>query len=335
MDCLLKYDWVKLPRKLIPDMKGIMSYYLRLASRAAIGSGTVRYCQHQNQVEAGMWSGGIVGVKSILGLKSAEKVVDVLIALSDLDLISFDYNRENKHLTYMICQSVYSNDCVQTRYPIYAFNNCGFLRIPRRLTEVLIKRNYKFEEADAWLDLWCHTVSNDSGNIFSCLFPCVQFHRRMAAITLETLGKRWKWNKTKVQRFFTKHKKTFCLRKLPGSYGCIVFNRVYPDIRNTEEPSGNQISALCQIIKKNIKNSRKNMTDRMHFCMLVLKYSRKCLYLFCAKNRVSVPFKRTYTSLMNCKVYEMLIDCGRTICTNNHSVMDIANNKNRGSPLSL
>jgi hypothetical protein len=316
-------------------MKGILSYYLRLASRAAIGSGTVRYCQHQNQVEPGMWSGGIVGVKSILGLKSADKAVDVLMALSDLDLISFDYNRENKHLTYMIRRTVCSDkDRVQHGYPVYAFNNCGFLRIPRRLTDVLIKRNYKFEEADAWLDIWCHTVANDSSNIFSCLFPCIQFHRNLAAVTLETLGKRWGWNKTKVQRFFVKHKETFCIRKLPGSYGCIIFNRAYDDMRNTEEPSGNQISTLCQIIKKNTKNNRKNMTDRMHFCMLVLKYSRKCLHLIRAENRVSSPFKRTYISLMNCIVYEMHKDCGRTIYPFNHSSTDISKNKNRGSPLS-
>ena len=62
-------------------MAGIMSHYLRLASRASISPGTVRYCQYVNSVNPGTWSGGIVGLKSILGVKNADKAINVLKTL--------------------------------------------------------------------------------------------------------------------------------------------------------------------------------------------------------------------------------------------------------------
>ena len=69
MKCLIKYKWVKLPRELEIDAKGLMTYYTRLATRAAFRKGTARYCGFENPVESGMWAGGIVGLKSILGVK--------------------------------------------------------------------------------------------------------------------------------------------------------------------------------------------------------------------------------------------------------------------------
>ena len=66
MKCLCKYDWVKLPRD-YPDMgKGLMSQWTKLASRAAFRKGIATYCSHENPVESGMWSGGIVGIKKSL-----------------------------------------------------------------------------------------------------------------------------------------------------------------------------------------------------------------------------------------------------------------------------
>ena len=39
MKCLLKYQWVKLPRNQMPVGKGVMGAWARLASRAAFRSG--------------------------------------------------------------------------------------------------------------------------------------------------------------------------------------------------------------------------------------------------------------------------------------------------------
>lgn len=72
MKCLFTYKWVKLPRAHIPTGKGLMGSFLRLASRAAFRPGKARYCGYTNDVNAGSWVGGIVGLKSILGVKGSQ-----------------------------------------------------------------------------------------------------------------------------------------------------------------------------------------------------------------------------------------------------------------------
>ena len=68
MKCLLKYPWVKLPRDRVPSGKGLMGSWMRLAARAAFRKGEGHYCGYDNPVLPGMWVGGIVGLKSILGI---------------------------------------------------------------------------------------------------------------------------------------------------------------------------------------------------------------------------------------------------------------------------
>ena len=70
--------------------------------------------------------------------------------------------------------------------------------VSREITQRLVNHNYTFDESDAWLDLWCHTTVNDPGNAFSFLAPTVQYGKYGTILTLETLGHRWGWEKTKV-----------------------------------------------------------------------------------------------------------------------------------------
>ena len=67
MKCQLKYHWVKLPRACLPQGKGVLGQWARLAARAAYRKGVGLYCGFKNPVEPGMWAGGVVGLKSILG----------------------------------------------------------------------------------------------------------------------------------------------------------------------------------------------------------------------------------------------------------------------------
>ena len=50
MKCLMKYQWVKLPRNHLPEGKGIMNAWAKLASRAAFRKGQASYCGHINAV---------------------------------------------------------------------------------------------------------------------------------------------------------------------------------------------------------------------------------------------------------------------------------------------
>ena len=64
---------------MIPLKQGIMRkkthiFYLRLRQQdlikwgAAFRKGVASYCGYENAVEPGMWAGGVVGLKSILGV---------------------------------------------------------------------------------------------------------------------------------------------------------------------------------------------------------------------------------------------------------------------------
>jgi len=146
--------------------------------------------------------------------------------LSALGYISYSIEQGTKKLSYTMKDWVVEcSGAACADGTIYATVGYGFLCLPRNITQRLAEAQHKFEESDAWMDLWCHTVWRDPNNAFSHMAPTIQFGREGAALTLETLGARWGWEKTKVWRFLQKHVDVFPLRKLPGSYGCLVFIR--------------------------------------------------------------------------------------------------------------
>ena len=102
MKCLRKYKWVKLPRKEMPELKGRLGYWLKLAESAAFRKGIGTYCGHKNPVEPGMWAGGIVGVKAILGVRSRAKAFQILDHLKALGYLAYTLDPETKLLTYQI-----------------------------------------------------------------------------------------------------------------------------------------------------------------------------------------------------------------------------------------
>lgn len=201
MKCLLKYRWVKLPRAQLPQGKGVLGYWSRLAARAAFRKGTACYCGYHNEVVPGMWSGGIVGLKSILGVRRRAQALQIMDQLQSLGYIRYSLDQKTKRLDYQICDWIIScsgQGC--SAGTVYATDGYGFLCLPRNITQRLVKHNYKFEEADALLDLWCHTTWQDSRNAFSFLAPAVQFGEYGAVLTLEYLGQRWGWERSTFAR---------------------------------------------------------------------------------------------------------------------------------------
>ena len=166
MKCLRKYKWVKLPRMHLPSGKGLMGYWAKLASRTAFRKGNAVYCGHINPVTAGMWSGGVVGLKSILGVKKRVKALWIMNQLQDFGYISYSLDPKTKQLTYQINDWVLMCSGAECKDgAVYATEGYGFLCMPRNITERLVGKR-TFEEADAWLDLWCHTTYGDYGNAF-------------------------------------------------------------------------------------------------------------------------------------------------------------------------
>ncbi|MBS6823843.1 MAG: hypothetical protein KH198_08280 [Oscillibacter sp.] len=315
MKCLRKYQWVKLSRAHLPQGKGLMGHWAKLASRAAFRKGQAVYCGYTNEVIPGMWSGGIVGLKSILGLKSRAQVLSVMDELSKLGYITYTLDEKTKKLTYQINDWVIKcsgAECMDGS--VYATEGYGFLCLPRSITQRLVDRKLTFGESDAWMDLWCHSVWQDPGNIFSSLAPVVQFGRYGAVLTLETLGQRWNWEKTKVWRFLQKYKDVFTLYRLPGSYGCLIFNRLYPSGAEVSMPSQANVVRIIEKIRILGANKHISGTDHERLNKLVAWLSQKALdagveqaesdvCAGCAENRValSAPIIRAYLSQKNCK----------------------------------
>lgn len=312
MQCLQKYEWVKLLRSHLPAGKGVMGAWAKLASRAAFRKGNTHYCGYTNPVEPGMWSGGVVGLKSILGVRSRAKALQALDKLSELGYIQYELDAKTKKLTYHIVDWVVKcsgAECMNGA--VYTTDGYGFLCLPRNITERLAEKNYKFEEADAWLDLWCHTVSNDSRNAFSFLAPTIQFGKYGAVLTLETLGQRWGWEKTKVWRFIKKHGDAFALYRLPGSYGCLIFNKLYPTDTEVSLPSQEEVVRIFNEIRIYSANTHRRGADHEHLSRMVAWYSKRVLEGQGAimpsdgsESRVALsdPIYRAYLSLCrNCK----------------------------------
>ena len=278
MKCLMKYQWIKLPRNRLPEGKGIMGAWARLASRVAFCKGKAHYCGYENQQEAGLWVGGIVGLKRILGVRTEDTALGILKRLSQYGYVEFEFDEKTKKIEYRIVDWVRNcSGAGCTDKSSYTSNGYGFLCVPRSITQRLVEQNYQFEEADAWLDLWCHTVSEDLNNAFSFLSPAVQLGRDESVLTLEKLGKRWGWEKTKVWRFFRKYQETFHLIGLPGSYGCIVFNIQYLQTKGRSVPCREKIVRILDEIRIFGTNTHKRGSDHEHINRLVRLFSHKIM----------------------------------------------------------
>ena len=172
MKCLRKYKWVKLLRSHLPAGKGLLGDWAKLASRAAFRKGNAVYCGHINPVSPGMWSGGVAGLKSILGVMKRAHALWIMSQLQELGYLTYTLDQKTKHLTYQITDWVVKcsgAECMDGA--VYATDGYGFLCMPREIPERLVGKR-EFEEADAWLDLWCHTTYGDYGNAFSFFSAC-------------------------------------------------------------------------------------------------------------------------------------------------------------------
>ena len=278
MKCLRKYKWVKMPREIMIDDKGIMNHYMKLTGRVAFRKGTAHYCGFENPVEPGMWAGGIVGLKSILGVEKRLPALWIMNQLEDPGYLTWTLEPKTKLLTYKITDWVVEcSGAACEEGAVYASTGYGFYCMPRTITQRLVDKGYKFGPADAFLDLWCHTVYRDYGNAFSFLAPAIQYDKYGSVLTLETLGKRWGWEKTKVCRFFKKYGEYFQLYRLPASYGCVIFNRCYPTQDEVVMPEQKAVMSIFKEILIRARNTHTKGTRNEMLNRFVAWWSRRML----------------------------------------------------------
>jgi len=127
--------------------QGLNGRWARLAARAAFRPGQSNYCGYRNDVELASWVGGIVGLKSILGINNREKALEIINALTELGYISYTLDKATKKLSYTIkdwvveCSGASCSDGA-----VYATDGYGFLCLPRNITQRLVEAQYQFEE---------------------------------------------------------------------------------------------------------------------------------------------------------------------------------------------
>ena len=154
LKCLMKYEWVKLRRDTLPTGKGIMGAWAKLAARAAFRKGHASYCGHKNAVSPGMWSGGIVGLKSILGIKSRVQALEILDKLSDLGYLKYTLDSKTKRLTYQLTDWVVKcsgEECMNGT--VCATDGFGFLCLPPAILRSDLPRSdiYLMQQTHGWI----------------------------------------------------------------------------------------------------------------------------------------------------------------------------------------
>ncbi len=315
MKCLFKYEWVKLRRDLLPPGKGIMGYWAKLASRVAFRKGKAFYCGHVNEVEVGEWIGGMIGLKSILGVSNKQKALDIMNKLSELGYIEYELESDTKKLKYKILDYVF--ECSGTESEddnVYATNEFGFICVPRNITNRLIEKGYVFEESDAWLDLWTHATFNDKKIFLTFFAPSVAFCDFFAFLSLEALSKRWGWEKTKTWRFLKKNKEVYKLIRLPGTYGCLIYIKHYPLNKEILIPTSEKIEEIF-IKVKTIFNEFGIDCGHSKLGVLIQEYSELLIKnYFDKENSVALSNNIIHAYISPCWSFgNYLYDCNRIL----------------------
>ncbi|MCH5192058.1 MAG: hypothetical protein J1F23_07835 [Oscillospiraceae bacterium] len=258
--CPVDYKWVRVPRNLIPtNCKGIMKDYFKIAFASAYKDGIMHYCGYENEVEAKQWIGGLAGLKRLLERRNRNAAINTIFLLEDLGYVAMFVENTGK-MTITVPDIILPQTCsirkqkmgeiekyiaehrneldaydidylnrrvIDFQEKCYVSDGSGYICIPRNLTERLVEKHYVFDDADAFYDLYLHTVDRHEKNPFSELCPTVMYEKGTSVFTFDYLCTRWGWNKSKVSRFFKKFNDYFSLVKLQSSYGCVIFNKVF------------------------------------------------------------------------------------------------------------
>lgn len=124
-------------------------------------------------------------------------------------------------------------------------------------------------------------------------------------------------------RFFQKHGDVFALQRLPGSYGCLILNKLYPSDTEVSIPEYEKIERIIAEIRIMGVNEQKADSDHESINKLIAIFSRQLLEKHAdecantsAQNRIALfdaYILRAYFSHSNCK--NCRYDCeGKCIC---------------------
>ena len=76
-------------------------------------------------------------------------------------------------------------------------------------------------------------------------------------------------------RFFKKYGDAFTLHRLPGAYGCLIFNRLFPRGKEGEIPTGEEVADVIESLRGVSGWTERYGTDNEHINRMVAYKSRK------------------------------------------------------------
>jgi hypothetical protein len=131
----------------------------------------------------------------------------------------------------------------------------------------------------------------------------IQYGKYGVLLSMDFLGNRWGWERTKVWRFFQKHACTFGLHRMPGAYGSLIFNLAYfGDDRDTMPSEGKIMFLLGKIREASRKGIAAN-SDRDRVNRMIAWNSRKVLHALETSCDVLSPKGRVAHSDSNTRAY--------------------------------
>ena len=131
-----------------------------------------------------------------------------------------------------------------------------------------------------------------------------------AALTLEALGRRWGWENTKVWRFLRKYGDAFALYRLPGSGGCLIFNKLYPADTALSMPESADIVRIIARMRILAGNTHTGLSENERVNRLIQLCSSAIISELEAQSRVALSGRITRAYFSHCRNCESRVyDC--------------------------
>ena len=207
---------------------GLLYYFMILFSLANYRTSYRNLDGVRFTVYAGEWVARHSELCEKMGIKYHYQLLRVLARLQEMHLIEYTEFHSKKLVKFRICCWSKSNTTLDYNAPCQ--KDLGFFFFPIDTVSELICTG-KCSEVDILLDLWLHTVFNDSDVLGSDSAPMVYYRNGSGKplLNYSDLACRWSVSKTTVHRILKKleDKKLITVFSFPGKCGSVIYLRSY------------------------------------------------------------------------------------------------------------
>lgn len=207
---------------------GLLFYYMVLFSLANYRTSYRNVEGVRFTIHAGEWVARNAELCEKMGFKYHHQLRDILKRLQEMHLVEFTEYPKQKLIKFKICVWTKTNTTLDYNAPCQ--KDIGFFFFPVDSAAELIGAG-KCSEADILLDMWLHTVFNDTNVLGSDSAPMVYFRdgSDKPLVNYADLAQRWNISKSSAHRVLKKleTKKLITVFAFPGKVGSVIYLRSY------------------------------------------------------------------------------------------------------------